>query len=84
MKVQLKTVSPFSSSVSKVMAMFTGELGFETAFTAATNLCKDPLYNIWIIILYGGFIFEMCIILMNLVSCLCCSLDNRINLLHNV
>ena len=47
--------------------MFTGELGFETAFTSATCLANEPMYNFWIIVLYAGFILEMCIILMNLV-----------------
>ena len=48
------------------MAMFTGELGFETAFSSATNLSRDTAYNFFIIVLFAGFIIEMCIILMNL------------------
>lgn len=54
------------SATAKVMAMFTGELGFETAFSAATNLSTHAFYHFWIIVLYAVFIMEMCIILMNL------------------
>ncbi len=54
------------SASAKVMAMFTGELGFETAFSEATSFQSEPLYTLWIIILYVWFIIEMCVILMNL------------------
>ena len=37
----------FGSATGKVMAMFTGELGFETAFSSATNLAEEPGYNTW-------------------------------------
>ena len=48
------------------MAMFTGELGFETAFSSATSLSTDTAYNFFVIMLFAGFTIEMCIILMNL------------------
>ncbi len=34
------------SATAKVLTMFTGELGFETAFTSATNFVNDPWYNL--------------------------------------
>ncbi|TRY70665.1 hypothetical protein TCAL_09681 [Tigriopus californicus] len=55
------------SATAKVMAMFTGELGFETAFSAATNLSSSPVYNSFVMILYVAFIVEMAVILMNLI-----------------
>ena len=55
------------SATAKVMAMFTGELGFETAFSGATNLADDPLYNSFVLLLYATFIMEMSVILMNLI-----------------
>ncbi len=36
------------SATGKVFAMFTGELGYETAFSYATTFEKEPVYyNIW-------------------------------------
>ncbi len=36
------------SAIGKVFAMFTGELGFETAFSYAVNFYTEPVwYNMW-------------------------------------
>lgn len=61
------------SAIAKVLAMFTGELGFETAFVTATSLGEDPFHNVWVIILYAGFVLEMCVILANLTIALAIS-----------
>ena len=69
------------SAMAKVLAMFTGELGFETAFTTSTSFAEDPMYSMFVFILYLWFIFEMCVILMNLLIGLAISniQDMRVN-----
>ena len=52
------------------MAMFTGELSFETIMVEVTRWDKgnseDIVSNVFLGIFYVWFIFEMCVILMNL------------------
>ena len=60
----------FGSSVVKVMTMFTGELSFETIMVNVTRWdrenSEDIAANIFLSVFYIWFIFEMCVILMNL------------------
>jgi hypothetical protein len=63
---QINSFHDLGSASAKVMAMFTGELGFETAFSQSTSFYNDPMFTAWVIFLYVWFILEMCIILMNL------------------
>lgn len=70
------------SAIAKVLAMFTGEIGYETAFSWATDWSgKTPYYNMAITVLYTVFIVEMCIVIMNLTIGL--AISNIQDMRHN-
>ncbi|CAB4058015.1 unnamed protein product [Lepeophtheirus salmonis] len=53
------------SATAKVLAMFTGEIGFEAAFKSSTTFKENFKFHLWITIMYTIFVFEMCLTLMN-------------------